>query len=232
MTNFSVPTVAAFDLDGTLSDGGSVFKWLRFLRGDRATYFAAFTLFGPLLVGAVRSGHWADRAKERLFRKLLLGQDVDEVVAASRVFAIAHFEDHGRDWVLGRLRWHLDQGHDVVLVSASTQIYVDAVRELLATTGGLGTRLAADARGKLTGSYLGQNCRGKEKLRRLHEWITERHGDVEPVLYAYGNSRGDRRMLRGATFPFDVGRLGLFGALRHFPRLKRSDVETEATAGE
>ena len=51
-----------------------------------------------------------------------------------------------------------------------------------------------------------------------------------PVLYAYGNSRGDRRMLRGATFPFDVGRLGPLGALRLFPRLKRS--EAEATAAE
>lgn len=232
MTNSPVPTVAAFDLDGTLSDGGSVFKWLRFLRGDRATYVAAFTLLGPLLVGAVRSGHWADRAKERLFRKLLLGQDFDDVVAASRVFAVAHFADHGRDWVLTRLRWHLDQGHDVVLVSASPQIYVDVVKELFATTGGLGTRLAVDARGKLTGSYLGKNCRGKEKLRRLNEWISVHHGDVKPVLYAYGNSRGDRRMLRGATFPFDVGRLGPFGALRHFPRLKRSEVEAAITAVE
>jgi phosphatidylglycerophosphatase C len=232
VTNSSVPTVAAFDLDGTLSDGGSVFKWLRFLRGDRAAYFAGFTLFGPLLVGALRSGHWADRAKERLFRKLLLGQDFADVVAASRVFAEAHFEDHGRDWVLARLRWHLDQGHEVVIVSASPQIYVDVVKELFTTTGGLGTRLAVDARGKLTGSYLGKNCRGKEKLRRLNEWIMEHHGEVEPVLYAYGNSRGDRRMLRGATFPFDVGRLGPLGALRHFPRLKRSNIETAITAAE
>jgi phosphatidylglycerophosphatase C len=232
VTNSSVPTVAAFDLDGTLSDGGSVFKWLRFLRGDRATYFAALTLLGPLLVGAVRSGHWADRAKERLFRKLLLGEDLSEVIAASRVFAVSHFENHGREWVVKRLRWHLDQGHDVVIVSASPQIYVDVVKEIFATTGGLGTRLAVDARGKLTGSYLGKNCRGKEKLRRLNEWISEHHDDIEPVLYAYGNSRGDRRMLRGATFPFDVGRLGPVGALRHFPRLKRSDVEAEATAAE
>jgi hypothetical protein len=39
-------------------------------------------------------------------------------------------------------------------------------------------------------------------------------------------------MLRGATFPYDVGRLGPFGALRHFPRLKRSEVEAQITAVE
>ena len=70
-------------------------------------------------------------------------------------------------------------------------------------------------------SYLGKNCRGKEKLRRLNEWIESRHPDGVDV-YAYGNSRGDRRMLRAATYPFDVGRLGPFGALRHFPRLATS----------
>jgi phosphatidylglycerophosphatase C len=232
VTNASTPTVAAFDLDGTLADGGSVFKWLRFLRGDRATFFAALTLAGPLLVGALRSGHWADRAKERLFRKLLLGEDAEDVRTRSRVFALAHFQEHGRDWVIDRLRWHLDQGHDVVIVSASPQIYVDVVAEQLSATGGLGTRLAVDARGKLTGSYLGKNCRGKEKLRRLSEWMGEHHPDVAPVIYAYGNSRGDRRMLRGATFPYDVGRLGPLGALRHFPRLTRSLVETAITADE
>jgi phosphatidylglycerophosphatase C len=232
VTISSVPTVAAFDLDGTLADGGSVFKWLRFLRGDRATFFAALTLAGPLFVGAVRSGHWADRAKERLFRKLLLGEDASDVRVRSRTFALAHFENHGRDWVIERLRWHLDQGHDVVIVSASPQIYVDVVAEQLNATGGLGTRLAVDARGKLTGSYLGKNCRGKEKLRRLSEWMVEHHPLEEPVIYAYGNSRGDRRMLRGATFAYDAGRLGPFGALRHFPRLKRSLVEAALTPDE
>src|ERR1017187_2777801 len=28
------PVVAAFDLDGTLTEGGSVFPWLRFVAGD------------------------------------------------------------------------------------------------------------------------------------------------------------------------------------------------------
>jgi phosphatidylglycerophosphatase C len=232
MTNPSTPTVAAFDLDGTLSDGGSVFKWLRFLRGRRPTYFAALGLFGPLVVGALRSGPWADHAKERLFRKLLLGLDADDVKARSRTFALGHFEAHGRERVIERLRWHLRQGHDVVIVSASPQIYVDVVAEHLGVADGLGTRLAVDARGKLTGSYLGKNCRGTEKMRRLTAWLEEHHPGVEPVIYAYGNSRGDRRLLRGATYPYDVGKLGPFGALRHFPRLKGETSDPSVTAGE
>ncbi len=221
MTDESLPVVAAFDLDGTLSDGGSVFKWLRFLCGSRATYFAAARLAVPLAIGAIRSGPWADNAKERLFGRLLAGRPFKEVRESSRAFATAHFERHARKDVIARLTWHLEEGHDVVIVSASPQIYVEVVAERLGVDGALGTRLALDARGRLSGSYLGRNCRGKEKLRRLNEWIESRHPDGV-TLYAYGNSRGDRRMLRAATYPFDAGRLGPFGALRHFPRLATS----------
>lgn len=224
MTTELAPTVAAFDLDGTLSDGGSVFKWLRYLRGSRATYAAAARLALPLLVGAIRSGRWADGAKERLFGRLLRGLDENDVRERSREFALQHFAEHGRTKVLARLRSHLREGHDVVIVSASPQIYVDVVVEMFDVDGGLGTRLALDARGTLTGSYLGKNCRGKEKARRLAEWTKGRFGDSELTLYAYGNSRGDRRLLRAANFPFNVGRLGPFGALRHFPRLANDEV--------
>lgn len=224
--------MAAFDLDGTLSEGGSVFKWLCFLCGSRAAYAAGARLAVPLLIGALRSGRQADRAKEEMFRRLLAGRDLDEVTAASRVFALAHFEGHGREDVLARLRGHLREGHDVVIVSASPQIYVDVVAEQLQVAGGLGTRLAVDARGRLTGSYLGRNCRGSEKMRRLNEWMAERYPGAEPVVYAYGNSRGDRRLLRGATYPFNVGRLGRLGALRRFPRPRADALGEPVTAGE
>lgn len=220
MTDSNPPVVAAFDLDGTLTKGGSVYHWLRFLAGDTAVYRATFPLLVPLTVGAIRSGRWADSAKERLFHAILAGRDFVEVTEISRAFALEHLEHKGRKKILDRLEWHRAQGHDIVIVSASPQLYVDVMVEATHATAGMGTRLAIDARSKLTGSYLGNNCRGTEKMRRLHEWIAERHYPSEPVIYAYGNSRGDRRLLKGATFPYDVGRLGVFGALRKYPRLK------------
>lgn len=215
----SHPVVAAFDLDGTLTEGGSVFHWLRFISSDATVARAALPLLVALTVGAIRSGHRADAAKERLFQSLLAGRDVADVTRASREFIVTHLREEGRPDVIARLRWHRDQGHDVVLVSASPQIYVDVLAEEFQIAGGLGTRLAVDDRGKLTGSYLGKNCRGTEKMRRLNEWISSREYADEPVIYAYGNSRGDRRLLAGATHPFDAGRMGRWGALRAYPRL-------------
>lgn len=222
----SPPTVAAFDLDGTLTEGGSVFLWLRHLAGRRAVIRAAAQLALPLAIGGLRSGPSADRAKERLFHQLLAGRPLAEVAAASRTFAFEHLEAEGRTPLLERLAWHQSQGHDVVLVSASPQLYVDVMAEALGAVGAIGTRLAVDARGTMTGGYLGHNCRGGEKMRRLDEWIAERHYASAPVIYAYGNSRGDRRLLGGADHPFNVGKLGRFGALRRFPPLPRT------TAGE
>ena len=214
-------TVAAFDLDGTLTEGGSVFPWLRHLAGSSALFRAALRLAVPLTIGGLRSGPSADAAKERLFRALLVGRDFGEVLIASRRFALEHLANEGRPHPLARLNWHLEQGHDVVIVSASPQLYVDVVADSLQAIGAVGTRLAVDPLGKLTGAYLGKNCRGSEKMRRLTEWVDGRGYPDEPIVYAYGNSRGDRRILSGATYPYNAGRLGWLGALRRYPRLPR-----------
>ena len=53
------PVVAAFDLDGTLTEGGSVFPWLKSIAGRGRTWRAALSLAGPLTIGAFRSSKWA-----------------------------------------------------------------------------------------------------------------------------------------------------------------------------
>ena len=80
----------------------------------------------------------------------------------------------------------------------------------------LATGLEVGPDGALTGRYDGKNCRGEEKLRRLRAWI----GEEEPAgrLWAYGNSRGDLRMLSAADVGVNVGRLG---RLRAAPPIRR-----------
>jgi len=153
------PVVAAFDLDGTLTEGGSVVKWLQFVAGRTKVYRAIATHLAPLAYGAAMSGSAADTAKEALFRDVLQGRPLSEVADRSAEFARHHVARELRPQVRAKLQGHLDAGHHVVLVSAS------------------------------------------------------------PELYAYGNSRGDRRMLVAAEHPVDCGKLGRFGALRAYPRL-------------
>lgn len=53
--------------------------------------------------------------------------------------------------------------------------------------------------GKITGKILGKNCHGVEKLKRIKEkYIIEDY----KVIYAYGDTSGDRPMLNVATHSF------------------------------
>jgi phosphatidylglycerophosphatase C len=169
-------------------------------------------------------GAAADDAKERLFHRLLGGLPVEVVDRRSVAFARRHLQRHQREDTRRRLEWHRRQGHHIVIVSASPECYVSPAGEELGVDGVVATRLAVGGGGLLTGGYEGKNCRGAEKYARLMVYLRARgllsnNGGEQPVLWAYGNSRGDLRLLNAADHGVDAGRLGSLGRLRRFPRL-------------
>ena len=102
--------------------------------------------------------------------------------------------------------WHKGQGHDVVLVSASFGAYVRPLGEHLGVDGVLCTELVVDRAGRCTGELVDANCRGHEKVRRLHLWLDEHHGGRHAVeLWAYGDSPGDEELLADADHPVWAG---------------------------
>ena len=118
----------------------------------------------------------ARRDRDRL--KALATDAVFRGVSRSRVDALAL--EHGRaiaagglrDDVVARLGWHLEQGHQVVIVSASYEPYVRVVAGSLGAADVVATRLAVDADDVCTGELDGANCRAEEKVRRLEQWLS------------------------------------------------------------
>ena len=99
-----------------------------------------------------------------------------------------------RSDTLETLQRHRDQGDRTVLVSASFEVYLRPLATLLGVDDVLATRLQVRD-GIATGGLDGPNCRGPEKVVRLHGWL----GDRSAVqLVAYGDSAGDREMLADA----------------------------------
>ena len=198
--------VAAFDLDGTLTEGGSVVRWLSAIAGKSAT------------PGAV----------------LRQSPSLEEVAEASRRFADHHLASNLRTDTKARLDWHLAMGHKVVLVSASPELYVVRVGELVGAHGIVATRLAVDQQGHLTGRYEGKNCRGAEKFSRVTSWMRSEgllgSSEQAPVLWAYGNSRGDLRLLRAADHGVSCAKLGLLSRLSQFPSLADTVARTASEA--
>ncbi len=212
-------TVAAFDFDGTLTSGGSVVRFLVKARGIAPVSLAILRDLPQLAHGALAGGPAADRAKESLFVRLLAGIRIEDLDRIGAEFSEDHLRRRLRPDARERLEWHAKQGHFVVVVSASPECYVGPAAARLGADAALATRLAVSG-GLLTGRYAGKNCRGAEKYARLMGWIrAEGLADPRPVVWAYGNSRGDRRLLEAADHGIDAGRLGRFGRLRRFPRL-------------
>lgn len=210
--------VAAFDFDGTLTKGGSVWPFLVRLRGAAPVARAAAEILPRLFSAALFGGRAADSAKEALFRRTLGGLDASQVAEEAAHFGTAHYARRRRADVAARVEQHRRHGHRLVIVSASPELYVRAVGEELGFDAVIATRLEVGPDGRLTGSYQGANCRGRRKLEGLQQW-TQSHAPGA-ALWAYGNSAGDRRLLGGADVGVDVGRLGPVGKLRAFRRLR------------
>lgn len=187
-------TVAVFDFDGTLTRRDTLLPFLRRTRGASRTSIA-------LLANSMLLARDRDAAKAGVLRRLLAGQDVDELRAAADVFADVVIQRGLRASVLERVQWHTSEGHDRVIVTASPELYVAPIGERLGFDAVLGTRLETDGNGHLTGRLDGRNCRGPEKVERLRAWLG---GSDDATVYAYGDSSGDRQLWEFADHAYRV----------------------------
>jgi phosphatidylglycerophosphatase C len=197
--------LAAFDLDGTLTRRDTLRPFLLRAIGRDRTYRALFAASLPLARAAALGGPYRDVAKVAVLQKTLGGLPLATLAEVAEPFA-DHVVAHGlRRDVRARVDWHREQGHELVLVSASPELYVTPIGRRLGFDAVLATRLEVDAEGRLTGRLQGTNCRGPEKVVRLRAW----RGESVSVAYAYGDSAGDREMLALSSIGIKVGRRGL-----------------------
>ena len=191
------PVVAAFDFDGTLTYRDSFLPFLRALAGDRV-YAQRMLGLSPLLLGyglgLVKNHH----AKARVLAAFLSGQDVQQMQQVAQEFATRQLPGRIRASALARLRWHQQQGHRCVIVSASLECYLRPWAQTVGVDEVIGSQLAM-AGDSYTGQLATANCYGAEKTRRLLELLGERDAYT---LYAYGDSKGDRELLALADFAY------------------------------
>lgn len=181
--------LALFDFDGTLTE--------RELFGE----FLALSVppvrlaLGRLLLAPLVLGYRAGLLSGSLVRACAVrigfsGADQARIEAVGRRFSEQVVPDALRPMAMARMRWHLDQGDTVVVVSGAFNVYlthwcraqgVDLLCSSLEAHDGI-----------LTGRYLGAQCVGMEKARRVGERY--RLKDYAAV-YAYGDTPEDRDML-------------------------------------
>ena len=189
--------IAAFDLDGTLTTRDCVVPFLRQVAGTPR--LVAGVAAHPIDASRALVRRDRDAFKALASHAAFAGRALGDVEPRAEEFAAMVHSNWMRSDTVRSLDAHLQAGDQVVIVSASYAIYVEPLAVLLGAHQALATRLAVGADGRLTGELDGPNCRGPEKIRRLHDWLDTTHGGRAMVdLIAYGDSPGDRELLADA----------------------------------
>jgi phosphatidylglycerophosphatase C len=196
LTAQSAPTawVALFDLDGTLTWRDTLLPFLLgFLRRRPHKILKLWRL--PLALFR----YWRDRdrgaLKSSMIRMIMGGERRDVLDAWAHAF-VEQFKpkQRFRPLALAVLEAHRAAGDHLVLLSASPDLYVPLISQLLGFERTLCTEL--EWRGdRLDGRLKTANRRGEEKLVCLN-WLRGHYRNL-PII-AYGNSASDVDHLRQA----------------------------------
>ena len=192
--------IAFFDFDGTITTKDTLLEFIKFSKGTVAFYIG-FALNSPWLVAYRLKFISNQKAKERILTWFFHNMPLAAFQRSCDEFAQTRIPALIRPKALHEIRQLRDKGITVVIVSASPENWLhgwtrDIEANLLATK--LETnQLNGDNR--ITGKILGLNCHGQEKVRRIKEAFPASENDI---LYAYGDTSGDKPMLALAAHPF------------------------------
>ena len=188
----SLPWVALFDLDGTLTWRDTL---LPFLRGFLARH--PHRTLGLWRLPNALYGYWRNRdrgeLKSRVIRMIMAGvrRPVIDAWAAAFVDGLKP-KRRFRPLGLAVVEAHRAAGDHLVLLSASPDLYVPLIGRLLGFERTLCTEIEWQ-NDRLDGHLKTPNRRGEEKLRCV-EWLREQYKN-QPII-AYGNSASDLDHMR------------------------------------
>ncbi|MBL0686353.1 MAG: HAD family hydrolase [Sulfurospirillum sp.] len=182
-------TLALFDFDGTITTDDSLIKFIRYAVGDVKTAWGMI-LLSPMLVAFKLKLIPNYKAKQWMLSYFFKGIAQEKFANIAKEYSLKHIDTITREKAMSRIAWHKEQGHCVVVVSASLECWLKpwCDRNGLEL---IGTKLEIKD-GRVSGRLLGQNCYGEEKVNRIKELYDLAQYDY---VYAYGDSRGDVEML-------------------------------------
>lgn len=197
------PVLVWFDVDGTLTRRDTM--WL-FFRCAAPLYRGLYRLPLALPAALWRDGLSRESLKKALVEAFLGGLSAAHLRTAADAFAQRQMPRILNDGVYAQLCAHKAGGARVVLVSAALDIWLEPFARLEGVE--LVCTLAQYRDGVFRGAWQTPNCRGPEKVSRLREYLGDWSGCH---IIAYGNSAGDRDMLKAAHEAWWVDRRGRLG---------------------
>lgn len=189
--------VAAFDFDGTLTERDSLLPLLFYKEGWRAWLKLAWLI--PVFVQFLYGKISRQQTKERILTSFFKGMSIEELKQLSVAYVNENLDQLLKPEAIQRLKWHQDQGHRCILVSASLEVYLIPWAKRHGFHDVIASQLELNASGQVTGRLLGLNCWGIEKKRRVLDLLGLKE---QYELYVYGDSQGDQELLACADYPY------------------------------
>jgi HAD superfamily hydrolase (TIGR01490 family) len=125
------------------------------------------------------------------------GMDEQRFLNVAKEYSLKHIDEILRSKAMEKIVWHKEQGHKVVVVSASMECWLKP----WCNKNGLdviATKIEIKE-GMVTGKFLSKNCYGIEKANKVKEAYNLSDYDY---IYAYGDTRGDKELLELADENF------------------------------
>ena len=191
------PVVALFDFDGTLTCSDTLPLYIRHATGWCGLALSMLSTLPAMVVLACSGwksvwGIDAGSTKERLLRRCFARRTTHEVAQICADF-VSKVDAVLAPPVVERMQWHKAQGHKVVVVSASVDVWVKPWCDAHGVDEVIATRLQVEC-DRYTGRFDGPNCNGREKVNR----IAMHYNPHTYHIVAYGNSSGDYPMFHYA----------------------------------
>jgi phosphatidylglycerophosphatase C len=180
--------LVVFDLDGTITYRDTL---LPYVRGYlERSHRSRLRLAGVVPTLASFALGFADHGavKSAFIRSTLGGATREQLADWTAEFVPLLISTGCAPEALDAIRGHREAGDLLVLMSASTDLYVPQIASALEFAEVICTGVAFDAAGRLSGTLTTANRRGPEKVR-CFEALLRRHPGVASV--AYGNAASD-----------------------------------------
>ena len=181
---------AVFDLDGTLTSKDTLFEVLYFFRSRMNVYINTLILLPYFLLAKLRVIDSGD-VKAKLIYSCLGNFDENHIRSKGNLFSEHMLPKLIKPNMAARLEWHAEQGHQIVIATASLDLWVKAW--CVSNSYLLVCTEALFIEGHLQPVFNSKNCKGLEKLKRIKALLLEKPGEL---AYGYGDTAPDRYFLR------------------------------------
>lgn len=195
---YKTVNLALFDFDGTLYPKDSFTGFIFFALSKRHIVKRGLKIL-PWIQAYYLRLYPAHAMRPRLFETMFKDTPIDFVEKLAQEYTQKLLKKLDPD-LLNQLRQHQQRGDHVVLVSASVDLYLTPICDVLKID--LICTQTETKDGLLTGKYSSEDCSCEQKKIRILE---KYHLDDYHAVYAYGNSEEDLEMLSLADYPYMMG---------------------------